>query len=128
MSFKAQKVCGRLRRPIAQRPGDHEFARVDRSVRESKGPTRPIFPAGERAEILAALEAVDYVTVFDEPTPRNLIARLLPQVLVKGGDWGTDQIVGREEVETAGGRVISLEHTANYSTSRILDKIVENFP
>ncbi|MBI1983224.1 MAG: adenylyltransferase/cytidyltransferase family protein, partial [Acidobacteria bacterium] len=69
----------------------------DRSVRSLKGPGRPVFPESERAEILAALEAVDYVTIFDELTPQTVIARMLPQVLVKGGDWGLDEIVGRAE-------------------------------
>ena len=86
----------------------------DRSVRELKGPTRPIFPEAERAEILAALESVDYVTLFDEPTPQELIASLLPHVLVKGGDWGASEIVGRKEVEAAGGRVVSIEHHAEH--------------
>jgi len=71
----------------------------DRSVRENKGANRPIIPEDERAEIAAALAAVDYVVLFDEPTPREIIARVLPDVLVKGSDWGADEIVGREEVE-----------------------------
>ena len=70
----------------------------DASVRELKGDGRPILPQEERAEILAALAAVDYVTIFDAPTPRELIARVLPAVLVKGGDWGADEIVGAQQV------------------------------
>src|SRR5215211_7566483 len=66
----------------------------DRSVRELKGERRPILTEDERAEVMAALASVDYVTIFDEPTPRQIIAALLPDVLVKGGDWGVDQIVG----------------------------------
>ncbi|MGA2420407.1 MAG: D-glycero-beta-D-manno-heptose 1-phosphate adenylyltransferase [Candidatus Acidiferrum sp.] len=95
----------------------------DRGVRELKGPGRPILPERERAEILAALECVDAVVIFDEPTPREIIAALLPDVLVKGGDWAGDQIVGREEVEAAGGRVVSIPVAPGYSTTAILQKI-----
>jgi len=94
----------------------------DASVRALKGPGRPVIPQDERAEILATLAAVDYVTIFDEPTPRELIARLLPNVLVKGGDWGPDEIVGREEVEAAGGRVASIPIEPGYSTTEILER------
>jgi len=80
----------------------------DRSVAALKGPGRPIFPERERAEILAAMEMVDYVTIFDELTPQAMIARMLPHVLVKGGDWGLDEIVGRPEVDAAGGRVVAI--------------------
>ncbi len=95
----------------------------DASVRELKGPGRPILPELERAEILAALECVDAVVIFGEPTPREIIAALLPDVLVKGGDWPGDQIVGREEVEGAGGRVVSVPVVAGYSTTAILAKM-----
>jgi D-beta-D-heptose 7-phosphate kinase/D-beta-D-heptose 1-phosphate adenosyltransferase len=95
----------------------------DRSVREMKGAGRPIMPEGERAEILGAMECVDAVVIFDEPTPRVIIATLLPDVLVKGGDWAKDKIVGREEVEAAGGKVISIPMVAGYSTTAILEKI-----
>jgi rfaE bifunctional protein nucleotidyltransferase chain/domain len=95
----------------------------DRSVGEVKGPGRPILPERERAEILAALECVDGVVIFDEPTPRETIAALLPDVLVKGGDWGNDRIVGREEVEAAGGKVVSIPVVAGFSTTAILEKI-----
>ncbi len=97
----------------------------DASVRQLKGEGRPILPERERAEILAALESVDAVVIFDNPTPRELIARLLPDVLVKGGDWPGDQIVGREEVEAAGGRVVSVPVVPGHSTSAILQKIRE---
>jgi len=97
----------------------------DASVRELKGVGRPVFPERERAEILAALECVDAVVIFDEPTPREVIARLLPDVLVKGGDWPGDQIVGREEVESAGGHVVSVPVVPGYSTTAILRKIRE---
>ena len=97
----------------------------DSSVRQLKGPTRPVIPERERAEILAALESVDAVVIFDELTPREVISRLLPDVLVKGGDWPGDQIVGREEVEAAGGRVVSIPLVQGYSTTAILQKIRE---
>lgn len=95
----------------------------DASVRQLKGAGRPVIPQHERAEILAALAMVDYVVVFDEPTPREIIARLLPDVLVKGGDWGENEIVGREEVEAAGGRVVSVPVEPGYSTSAILERM-----
>lgn len=94
----------------------------DRSVRALKGPGRPVVPEAERAEILAALRAVDYVTVFDASTPQEVIARMLPQILVKGADWGPGEIVGREEVERAGGRVVSIPVTPGYSTSALIEK------
>ncbi len=81
----------------------------DRSVRGLKGPGRPIVPQDERAEVLAALEVVDAVTIFDEPTPQKVIARMLPHVLVKGAGWAPDDIVGRAEVEAAGGCVVLIE-------------------
>ncbi|HTQ84961.1 MAG TPA: D-glycero-beta-D-manno-heptose 1-phosphate adenylyltransferase [Candidatus Solibacter sp.] len=95
----------------------------DASVRRMKGAERPVMPEGERAEVLAALAAVDYVTVFEEDTPREIIARLVPDVLVKGRDWGPDQIVGRAEVETAGGRVVSIPLEPGWSTTGLLKKI-----
>jgi D-beta-D-heptose 7-phosphate kinase/D-beta-D-heptose 1-phosphate adenosyltransferase len=95
----------------------------DSSVKFLKGADRPIIPQDERAEILAALAAVDYVVVFDELTPREIVARVLPDVLVKGGDWGENEIVGREEVEAAGGRVVSIPLEPGYSTTAIIEKI-----
>jgi len=95
----------------------------DSSVRTLKGPGRPVIPQHERAEILASLECVDAVLIFDEPTPQKVIAALLPDVLVKGGDWPGDQIVGREEVEAAGGRVERIDIIDSYSTSSLLEKI-----
>lgn len=96
----------------------------DRSVRSLKGAGRPILNESERAEVMAALGAVDYVIVFDEETPRELIADLLPDVLVKGGDWGIEQIVGREEVERAGGKVLSLPYVEGSSTTDIIKRIL----
>jgi D-beta-D-heptose 7-phosphate kinase/D-beta-D-heptose 1-phosphate adenosyltransferase len=95
----------------------------DSSVRMLKGPGRPVLPELERAEILAALECVDAVVIFNEPTPREIISSLLPDVLVKGGDWAGDKIIGREEVEAAGGRVVSIPIVSGYSTSAILERI-----
>ena len=95
----------------------------DASVRRLKGSGRPVVPEAERAEILAALEAVDYVTVFDEDTPQQIISRVLPDVLVKGGDWGPDQIVGRAQVEAAGGRVVTIPLEPEYSTTVLLERI-----
>jgi rfaE bifunctional protein nucleotidyltransferase chain/domain len=97
----------------------------DASVKQLKGEGRPLLPERERAEILAALECVDAVVIFDDLTPQRVIARLLPDVLVKGGDWAGDQIVGREEVEAAGGRVVSAPIVPGYSTTEILRKIRE---
>lgn len=99
----------------------------DRSVRELKGAGRPILPQEERCEIVAALEMVDYVTTFDEPTPRELIRKLLPDVLVKGGDWSVEEIVGREDVHAHGGQVLSLPYVSGYSTTRIIERIVRTF-
>jgi rfaE bifunctional protein nucleotidyltransferase chain/domain len=95
----------------------------DRAVRELKGAGRPVMPVDERAEVLAALEGVSYVTVFDELSPRRLIAKLLPDVLVKGGDYALSEIHGREEVEAAGGRVVALPFVEGASTTDIIDRI-----
>jgi rfaE bifunctional protein nucleotidyltransferase chain/domain len=95
----------------------------DRSVRELKGAGRPIMSEGERAEMLAALAAVDYVTIFDDLSPRALIAEITPDVLVKGGDYRLDEIHGREEVEAAGGRVMSLPFIEGASTTSIVERI-----
>lgn len=97
----------------------------DESVRTLKGLGRPVIPAEERAEILASLECVDAVLIFDELTPQRVIAALLPDILVKGGDWPGNQIVGREEVEAAGGKVVRVEMVEGYSTSEVLRKIRE---
>lgn len=95
----------------------------DRSVRELKGPERPVFDEGERAEILAALRDVNYVVMFDDISPRGTIKKLLPDVLVKGGDYQLDEIHGREEVEAAGGKVISLPFVAGASTTSLLERM-----
>ena len=95
----------------------------DRAVRQLKGADRPLMKQNERAEILAALRAVSYVTIFDDLSPRSLIAELLPDVLVKGGDYALDEIHGREEVEAAGGRVVSLPFVEGVSSSTIIGRM-----
>ncbi len=96
---------------------------TDRSVRANKGPGRPITPEAERAEVLAALECVDAVTIFDEETPLNIISDLQPDVLVKGADWAHDAIVGRDIVEARGGRVVRVAVEPGHSTTGIVQKI-----
>jgi D-beta-D-heptose 7-phosphate kinase/D-beta-D-heptose 1-phosphate adenosyltransferase len=98
----------------------------DRSVRALKGAGRPLMNEAERAEVLAALAAVDFVTVFDEDSPRALIAELLPDVLVKGGDYAPAEIHGREETEAAGGHVLSLPYVEGASTTSIIQKIKDS--
>jgi len=95
----------------------------DRSVQAIKGPDRPITPERERAEILAALMCVDAVVIFDQETPHDVIARLQPDVLVKGADWAADAIVGRDIVEARGGKVVRVPIEPGYSTTAILKKI-----
>lgn len=100
----------------------------DASVRRVKGGSRPLVGAQERAEILASLAAVDFVVIFEEATPRELIARLLPDVLAKGADWGKNEVVGRQEVEAAGGSVLSIPLQPGYSTTGLLERIVGSTP
>ena len=97
----------------------------DRSVRGLKGPTRPVLPVDERAEILSGLGCVDFITVFDEATPLELISLLRPHVLVKGGDWTAEEVVGREVVEGVGGRVVLLPFSPGSSTSSIIESILK---
>ena len=99
----------------------------DGSVRQIKGPRRPVVPEHERAEILASLACVDFVTLFEEPDPAMLIRFLMPDVLVKGADWATDAIVGRAIVESAGGRVVRIPLTEGVSTSGFIEKILASF-
>jgi len=99
----------------------------DASVRGLKGPNRPILPEDERAEILSGLECVDYVTIFDEPTPSNLISFLLPHVLVKGGDWTKEATVGWKTVEGAGGEVVILSFVEGSSTSQLIEAILKRY-
>jgi D-beta-D-heptose 7-phosphate kinase/D-beta-D-heptose 1-phosphate adenosyltransferase len=95
----------------------------DASVRRLKGEGRPLVPEVERAEALAALEAVDRVVVYDEDTPLAVVKALVPDVLVKGADWGADEIVGRAEVEAAGGRVVRVALVPGRSTSGLVERI-----
>ena len=95
----------------------------DRSVRSYKSPDRPINPEGERAELVAALASVDAVVIFDEETPHAIISRIKPDILVKGADWGPDNIVGRDIVEARGGRVVRVELSPGYSTSDLIARV-----
>lgn len=96
---------------------------TDASVKRLKGPERPIQDENSRAEIMAALGAVDFVTLFDEQTPEKIIEVLKPDVLVKGGDWKVDQIAGGRFVQSYGGEVKSLQFVQGYSTTSIINKI-----
>jgi|ERR1035437_2331743 rfaE bifunctional protein nucleotidyltransferase chain/domain len=98
----------------------------DASVRRLKGPTRPLVRQRDRCEVMAALEMVDFVTVFSEDTPYKLITRLQPDVLVKGGDWTSDRIVGADIVRARGGTVRSLRFAPGYSTTRLVERIVQS--
>jgi D-beta-D-heptose 7-phosphate kinase/D-beta-D-heptose 1-phosphate adenosyltransferase len=95
----------------------------DASVRRNKGPARPITPERERAEVLTALSAVDAVVIFDEDTPAEIVKALQPDVLVKGGDWPADQIVGRDTVEARGGRVVLVPVEHGHSTTSIVERV-----
>jgi rfaE bifunctional protein nucleotidyltransferase chain/domain len=97
----------------------------DRSVRLLKGPGRPILSEDDRSEMVAALHCVDFVTVFDEETPHDIVRELEPDVLVKGGDWSLDKIVGRKTVEDRGGRVVAIGFEQGYSTTGIIERIRE---
>lgn len=99
----------------------------DSSVRTIKGEKRPINSEAERAETLAALESVDFVTIFSEPDPYKLIAAIRPDVLVKGGDWPIEKIIGRDIVEAGGGKVINVPYIEGASTTGIIEKIVERY-
>ena len=95
----------------------------DRSVRANKGPDRPITPEVERAELIASLRSVDAVTVFDDDTPHALITAVQPDVLVKGADWGPDNIVGRDVVEARGGAVVRVALAEGFSSTRLIDRV-----
>jgi len=109
----------------AKRSGDLLVVAInsDRSVRGLKGPGRPVTSQRDRAMVLAALESVDYVTVFNDPTPQRVITRLKPQVLVKGSDWGAGAIVGADVVRRSGGRVVRIPLLKGYSTSRLIQRL-----
>jgi D-beta-D-heptose 7-phosphate kinase/D-beta-D-heptose 1-phosphate adenosyltransferase len=97
----------------------------DSSVRLIKGEKRPVNPEADRMEILAALESVDFVTIFDEPDPYRIISEIQPDVLVKGGDWQIEKIIGGDIVEARGGRVISVGYIEGASTTGTIEKIVK---
>jgi rfaE bifunctional protein nucleotidyltransferase chain/domain len=99
----------------------------DRSVRALKGEGRPIVPEEERAEVLAALECIDYVFIFDDLTPQRIIDAVVPDILVKGADWGLDEIVGRQTVENAGGIVRNIPLVEGTSTTSLINKILNQF-
>jgi rfaE bifunctional protein nucleotidyltransferase chain/domain len=99
----------------------------DRSVREIKGNSRPIMPELERAEVIAALASVDYAVIFDDPTPKKVIDAIVPDILVKGADWGISDIVGRDTVENAGGAVLNIRLVEGSSTTEIIRKVLERF-
>lgn len=99
----------------------------DKSVRSIKGPTRPILPEQDRAEIIAGLGCVDYVTIFDEETPYELISTITPHILVKGGDWTKETTVGKEVVEREGGEVIILPLVEGASTTNIINTILKRY-
>lgn len=95
----------------------------DRSVKSIKAPQRPILPETDRIELIAAMEMVDYVILFDDPDPYKLIAAIKPQVLAKGGDWSNDRIIGADIVEAAGGRVAVIPYLKGFSTTEIIERI-----
>jgi rfaE bifunctional protein nucleotidyltransferase chain/domain len=99
----------------------------DASVRTIKGDKRPINTQAERAETLAALESVDFVTIFDEPDPHKVISALQPDVLAKGGDWPIEKIIGRDVVEARGGRVVNVPYVKGASTTEIIERILKIF-
>ncbi len=99
----------------------------DTSVRKLKGPQRPILPEEERTEILSSLGCVDYVTLFSEMDPLKLITSLHPDVLVKGGDWRKEQIVGGEAVERSGGEVVIIPFVGKASTSNLIETILKRY-
>jgi D-beta-D-heptose 7-phosphate kinase/D-beta-D-heptose 1-phosphate adenosyltransferase len=95
----------------------------DRSVNQIKGPGRPVMPETDRLELITAMEMVDYALLFDEPDPYEIIAALSPDVLVKGGDWGPEEVVGADLVRAAGGKVASIPYVKGCSTTEIIEKI-----
>src|SRR5471032_2663716 len=111
----------------ARAEGDRLIVGVnsDRSVRAIKGPARPVMPELERAEMLAALACVDAATIFDEDTPADIIRAIQPDVLVKGADWAADQIVGRDTVEAAGGKVVRVAIEQGWSTTNIVKRVAD---
>lgn len=111
----------------AKRHGDILIVALndDYSIKKIKGPMRPVFKLSERTEILEAVEYIDYLTSFREETPHKLISLILPDVLVKGGDWNKGEIVGRKEVEAAGGKVVVIPYRSGCSTTEIIHKVLQ---
>jgi D-beta-D-heptose 7-phosphate kinase/D-beta-D-heptose 1-phosphate adenosyltransferase len=109
----------------AKRLGDVLTVAVndDDSIRRLKGSGRPVFPLRERLEVLSAVEDIDYLASFSQDTPKELIDKIKPDVLVKGGDWQPDQIVGQESVESSGGKVVVIPYLPGRSTTEIIEKI-----
>jgi len=99
----------------------------DKSVKRIKGDKRPIVPERERAELLSSIRFVDYVVLFDEPDPYNTIAAIKPDILVKGGDWSLENIVGRDIVESYGGEVHTLPFIEGASSSRMIEDIIKKY-
>lgn len=95
----------------------------DQSVKQIKGPARPVLPESDRCELLGAMEMVDFVVLFNEPDPRDLISAIRPDVLVKGGDWNAEKIIGADSVEAAGGRVVVVPYIKGFSTTEIIERI-----
>jgi D-beta-D-heptose 7-phosphate kinase/D-beta-D-heptose 1-phosphate adenosyltransferase len=112
----------------AKKKGDVFIVAVndDSSIEKLKGTSRPIFPLEERIEILEAIEDIDYLVSFSEETPQKTIARLLPDILVKGGDWTPEEVVGKKEVEEAGGEVVIIPYLEGRSSSEIVKRIVSS--
>ena len=95
----------------------------DQSVKQIKGPARPVLPESDRCELIGAMEMVDFVVLFNEPDPSNLISAIRPDVLVKGGDWNAEEIIGADSVEAAGGRVVVVPYIKGFSTTEIIERI-----
>ncbi len=112
----------------AKKQGDVCIVAVneDESIRRIKGGSRPIFPLEERLEVLEAIGDIDYLVSFSEETPQRIIAALLPDVLVKGGDWKPEEVVGKTEVENAGGRVVIIPYLEGRSSSDIVGRIIQS--
>lgn len=112
----------------AKKRGDVFMVAVndDASVKKIKGASRPIFPLKERLEVLEAIEEIDYLTSFSEETPQKIIALLVPDVLVKGGDWKPEEVVGKAEIERAGGKVVIIPYLKGQSSSEIIDRIIRS--
>ena len=110
----------------AKKLGDVLFVAVndDSSIKKIKGSNRPIFPLEERMEVLEAITDIDYIVSFSEETPKEIISSLLPDVLVKGGDWKPDEVVGKKQVEQVGGKVVTIPYLPLHSSTDIIQRIL----